>query len=95
MANISELINWEKTLKTRHAELVRLRDSNSATNIRRYGNDDKVETKPEYDTKKLDKRVTLLSREIRLCNDAIKRTNAETQVSGYEIRDEVLGELED
>ena len=91
---ISEGLNWLKTLTSRHAELVRLRDANSATRINRYG-DDKVEIKPEYDAKKLDRRITLLAREIRLCNDAIKKANATLALPGYEQRDEVLGELED
>lgn len=93
MATVSESINWLKTLQLRHGELVRLRDANSATRIQRYG-ENVTETKPEYDTKALDKRITLIAREIRLCNDAIKASNAKTVLERYEIRDEVLGELE-
>ena len=95
MATISEGINWLKTLQLRHQELVRLRDANSRnTYTRQVSATEVTETKPDYDVKKLDRRITLLAREIRLCNDALKRTNAVVQLSGYEIRDEVLGELE-
>ena len=97
MATISEGINWLKTLQQRHQELVRLRDANSTSTTRRWGSTptDTEVTKPQYDAKKLDRRITLLAREIRLCNDAIKRVNAATQLDRYDIRDEVLGELED
>lgn len=94
MATISEGLNWLKTLQLRHRELITLRDANSAAHTRRYGNDLQETTKPEYDAKLLDKRITLIARELRLCNDAIKRANAGTVLAGYEIRDEVLGELE-
>lgn len=95
MATISEGINFLKTLTQRHGELTRLRDQNSTVTHRRYGTateSEKIE--PTYDAKKLDRRITLIAREIRLCNDAIKRANAQTRLDGYEIRDEVLGELE-
>ena len=69
MATISEGINWLKTLKLRHTELVQLRDANSVSRTQRYGTDPAITTKPEYDARKLDKRITLLAREIRLCND--------------------------
>jgi hypothetical protein len=92
--NISEALGWMKTLKARHAELVGLRDANSATRIQRYG-DNSTEIKPEYDTKKLDKRVTLLAREIRILDEAIKRTNAATELPNFVRDDAVLGELED
>ena len=94
MATVSESINWLKTLQLRHGELVRLRDANAATRIQRYGENLTTETKPEYNAKLLDKRITLIAREIRLCNDAIKASNAKTVLERYEIRDEVLGELE-
>lgn len=91
---VSESLGWLKTLKTRHAELVALRNQNSARERQRYGNEERV-IEPQYDVKKLDKRITLLAREIRLCDEAIKRTNAQTVVQGFERRDDVLGELED
>lgn len=91
---ISESLGWIKVLKSRHAELIQLRNQNARTTTVIYG-DQRQETKPEYDAKKLDKRITLLAREIRLCDEAIKRTNATIKVDGFERRDEVLGELED
>lgn len=92
--NISEALGWMKTLKSRHAELISLRDANSATRIHRYG-DNSQEVKPEYDVKALDKRVTLLAREIRLLDEAVKRANATTELPNYSRSDDVLGELED
>ena len=88
---ISEGLGWLKTLEKRHAELVALRNSNSAEQHRMYGSQ---ETKilPRYDVMALDKQVTLLAREIRLCDTAIKRANAST-VLEYQMDDEVLGEL--
>lgn len=91
---ISEALGWKKTLQQRHAELVRLRDQNSSTRIMHYG-ENREEVKPEYDVKKLDRRITLLAREVRLCDEAIKKANAATVLEGFERRDEVLGELED
>lgn len=92
--NLSESLGWHKTLTARHSELIRLRDANSRVSITRFG-EQTVETKPAYDPKKLDKRVALLAREIRLLDEAIKKTNAATIVPGFERNDEVLGELED
>ncbi len=92
---ISEALNWQKTLKERHSELVSLRDHNSASELRYLGaNADKTVTKtPVYDAKALDKQITLIAREQRLLNDAIKRTNATVEVIGYNQDDAVLGEL--
>lgn len=90
---ISQALGWAKTLQQRHTELVGLRNSNSASRSTRYGNEERVETKPEYDAKKLDKRITLIAREIRLVNDEIKRVNATVEVS-LPKDEEVLGELE-
>lgn len=92
--NISEALGWMKTLKTRHQELLVLRNQNSATQINHYG-DNRTEVKPEYDVKKLDKRVSLVAREIRLLDESIKRTNATTEVPNFVRNDDVLGELED
>jgi hypothetical protein len=92
---ISESLGWLKTLQSRHAELVNLRNQNSAVQRHRYGNDNVQEIQPQYNAKALDKRITLIAREIRLLDEAIKRANAQTVVQGYERRDEVLGELED
>lgn len=92
--NLSESLGWMKTLKTRHSELVQLRSENSRSSTHRYGNEPPVEERPEYDVKKLDKLTTKLATEIRHLDEAIKRTNAATQLGGY-VRDEnILGELE-
>jgi hypothetical protein len=89
---ISEGLGWLKTLAIRHAELVKMRDANAKTTTQDY-NGKTVITVPEYDVKKLDKRVTILAREHRLCAEAIKKTNATTPID-YVIDDTVLGELE-
>lgn len=91
---INEGLSWKKTLQTRHAELVRLRDANSGATRQRFGTE-VIEHTPSYDAKKLDKRITLIAREIRLLDSAIKTANAVTQVPGYTQNDDVLGELED
>lgn len=92
---ISEGLGWLKTLQARHAELVALRNANSATQINRYGNaGDERRVEPTYSAIGLDRRITLIAREIRLLGDAIKRTNASTEVHRYERNDDVLGELE-
>ena|ERR1700757_485641 len=92
---ISEALNWQKTLAHRHDELINLRNQNSASELRYLGaNADKTITRtPLYDPKLLDKQITLIAREMRLLNDAIKRTNATVEVLGYEQNDAVLGEL--
>lgn len=92
--NISEALGWKKTLQSRHAELLALRNQNAQTRIVRYGTEaEKVV--PEYDPKKLDRRVTLLAREIRSLDEAIKRTNASVDVQGFTRDENVLGELEE
>ncbi len=92
---INEALNWKKTLLQRHAELVALRNENSHEDNRFYGaNADKViEKKALYDVKALDKLVTQVAREMRLLDNALKATNASTNVKGYEYDDAVLGEV--
>lgn len=92
---INEGLGWLQTLKARHAELINLRNANARATTIRYGTDNNEKVEPTYDAKKLDKRVTLLAREIRLLSEAIKRANATTEVPGFNRNDEVLGELED
>lgn len=91
--NISEALGWMKTLKARHAELVNLRNSNAATTHQRYG-DNTTTTVPTYNALLLDRRVTLLAREMRQLDEAIKRTNAATEVANFTRNENVLGELE-
>jgi len=92
---ISQGLAWKNTLKERHRELVSLRDRNSATTTRRWGEtkDDIIET-PIYDVKHLDKMIGRLALEIRRLDDAIKVTNASALVVGYDKDESILGELE-
>jgi hypothetical protein len=92
---INEAMIWSKTLKLRHAELVALRDHNSASERRYYGTagDKEITREPVYDVKVLDRMVTMIAREMRLLEQAIKATNAVTEVKGYTQNDAVLGEL--
>ena len=92
---ISQGLSWKNTLKERHRELVGLRDTNSSTRTRRWGEtkDDVVET-PTYDVKHLDKMISHIALEIRRLDDAIKVTNAGTIVSDYSKDEDILGELE-
>lgn len=92
---INEAMVWLKTLNARHAELTRLRDTNSAEVTRHYGmGGDKTETRePTYDVKALDKLVTGLAKEIRVLDQQIKATNGVTPVLDYEQDDAVLGEV--
>ena len=92
LMTISEALSWQQTLKQRHAELINLRNAN-AQKTSRYGETTTLTT-PTYDAKALDKRVTLLARELRLLNDSIKKVNATTVVPGFDRDDEVLGELD-
>lgn len=93
---INEAMVWLKTLRERHNELVQLRNENSHTTRRRYGiaADKEETTTPTYDVVKLDAQVSNLAKEIRLLDQAIKRTNGKTPVDGYEQDDAVLGSLE-
>ena len=92
---ISQGLAWMKTLKTRHNELVALRDRNSSERIRRWGEtkDDVVE-KPVYDVKELDKLVNKVSLEIRKLDDAIKTINTTTVLKDYVWNENVLGEVQ-
>jgi hypothetical protein len=92
---INEALTWLKTLRERHAELVGLRNENSAAVTRRFGvgGDKETTRQPTYDVKALDKLVTRVAREIQKLEQAIKVTNATTTVTGYDKNDEVLGEL--
>jgi hypothetical protein len=92
---ISEALTWKKTLQERHAELVNLRNENSASTKRFYGvAGDKNEVKtPVYEVKKLDLLITQVARELRLVDNAIKKANAKLTVPGYDQNDSVLGEV--
>ncbi len=92
---INEALVWMKTLRERHAELVQLRNENSARERRWHGAHADKETvrEPVYDVKVLDKMVGRVAREIRMLDQQIKATNASAQVIGYTQNDDVLGEL--
>ena len=62
-------------LKKRQAEIISLRDRNSAKEISIY--DDKpVERTPTYDAKALDRQVASIGRQIRLLDREIKKKNS-------------------
>jgi hypothetical protein len=91
---ISEGMAWKKTLQERHAELVQLRNENSATTKRFYGvAGDKNEVRtPTYDVKTLDKLITKVATEIRKVDISIKNANAKFKLD-YEQDEAVLGEV--
>ena len=92
---VSEALTWQKTLKTRHDELIGLRNSNAHRERLYYGaNSDKERvTEPLYDPKALDRQIGGLARELRLVDEAIKRSNAQTELANYLRDDAILGEL--
>lgn len=93
---VSEALTWQKTLKERHSELTSLRNANSSREITYYGHDNDKERKKEplYDVKALDRQIVTIARELRLLDEAIKRSNATVVLSGFERNDDVLGELQ-
>ena len=92
---INEALTWKKTLQERHLELISLRNENSAsrTSYRGLKGDTPETVNPLYDVVALDSLISHLSRELRRLDAAIKATNAETPVIGYEMDEDVLGEL--
>lgn len=92
--SISNALGWRKSLQERHSELVSLRNQNSAREHRIYGQTDKEKTiEPLYDVIALDKAITVVAREMRKLDEAIKNTNMGTTVADYDRDDAVLGEL--
>ena len=81
-----------QTLKTRHQELVELRNDNSKTSKRLWG-DGEIVSNPVYDVKHLDKMINNVAKELRNLDEAIKYTNTQTQVQDYTKNEIVLGEL--
>jgi hypothetical protein len=92
---ISVGLSWRKTLLERHAELTGLRNTNANRETRFYGaNVDKEKViDPLYDVVELDNLLTKIARETRVLDEAIKATNQEVVVKGYERDDDVLGSL--
>jgi hypothetical protein len=92
---LNEGLAWLKTLKKRHEELIELRNGNAHRERRFFGSsaDRELVREPVYDVKVLDRAVTRVGREIRLLEQAMKATNAQTVIAGYDQDDAVLGEL--
>lgn len=92
---ISSALGWQKTLRDRHVELMQLRNQNSTRETRMYGaNVDKERIiEPLYDVVELDNLITSVAREMRLLDEAIKTTNQNIMLVGYERDDKVLGVL--
>jgi hypothetical protein len=90
---IDESLRWFQTLKTRHTELIGLRNENSKDKSRFFGDREVAIEKPVYDIKALDKLVNNVAKEIRKLDEAIKKTNTLTQVVGYEKDESALGEI--
>ena len=84
---ISEGLGVLKSLKTRHNELMNLRNQNSTN--RMYRDTNEVVT-PEYNFKELDKKVAEIAKEIRVLDRQIKRSNSQTFVPEYEYSDDVM-----
>jgi ATP:corrinoid adenosyltransferase len=91
--NLSQALRWLKTLKDRHQELLTLRNENSKREKRLWGDNKDIVTEPTYDVKVVDNLITKLAIEIRKLDEAIKETNAETTLIGYEKDEDVLGTL--
>lgn len=90
---LDEGLRWMSTLKTRHSELVGLRDKNSKDQSRYFGDREVVVEKPVYDIKALDKLVNNVAKEIRKLDEAIKKTNTVTTIVGYDKDESALGEI--
>ena len=88
--NISQGLTWIKTLKSRHEELVTLRNENSASTRRLFGENKEIEKTPVYSIQALDAKICGVAREIRNLDELIKETNASTQIVGYEKDEGVL-----
>lgn len=94
---INEGLELLKQLEQRIGELRSLRNENgSRETVRSAGEIIRV-TEPMYDVKKLDKTLQNLYKQFRLLKGAIKKTNAEAKVVGYEsitVDSVDLGEIE-
>lgn len=91
--NLSQAMGWQKTLQARHNELIQLRNENSNRTTRLWGEKQEKVTEPVYDVKHLDKLITQVAVEIRKLDEAVKTTNAVTEVLGYSKNESVLGEV--
>ena len=91
---IDEGLRWQKTLKARHSELVSLRNENSKESSRYFGDREVKIDKPTYDVKSLDKLINRVAKEVRKLDEAIKSTNAKTEILDYTKDENSLGEIE-
>ena len=90
---IDEGLRWMKTLKARHSELVSLRNENSKSSSRYFGDREVKVEQPVYDVKALDKVINVVAKEIRKLDEAIKSTNATTAIKDYTKDEAALGEV--
>ena len=88
--NISQGLSWIKVLKARHDELVSLRNENSASTRRLFGENKEIDKTPVYSVQALDAKVCELAKEIRKLDEGIKETNATTSIIGYTKNEDVL-----
>ena len=90
---IDEGLRWMQTLKQRHNELLGLRNSNAREESRYYGEKELVTHRVLYDIKALDKLVNQVAKEVRRLDESIKKTNALTNLVGFDKNEDILGEV--
>lgn len=91
---ISEGLSYAKQLREKYHDLKSLRDENSSVHRRIFGGGDKDSVtikEPVYKLKVLDAKMNLVSKEMRLLEQAIKRANATFTIS-YEPDESVWNE---
>ena len=81
---INEALEVLKQLEQRIGELRSLRNENAYRETFRSSGEVIKVNEPMYDVKKLDKTLQNLYKQMRLLKGAIKKTNAEAKVVGYE-----------
>jgi hypothetical protein len=91
--SIDEGLRWLGTLKVRHNELINLRNSNAREDRHFYGEKEIKVSQALYDVKALDKLVNQVAKEIRRLDESIKKTNAITNLVGFEKNEDILGEV--
>jgi hypothetical protein len=93
---VSEAIGLLKTLQQRHAELKALRDENGHRERRLFGvgGDKEIVKEPVYNVKKLDQTTNQVALQIRKLDNAIKQSNATTQLLNFDWDDSLLGVIE-
>jgi hypothetical protein len=90
---VNELLSLQKIVRERKNELVGMR-SQVSTKTTYYGQKESI-VEPQYDVKKLDKRITEMQNWLYRVDAAIKMTNAVTEVTGIDVDvDGILAPLE-